>query len=111
MEQKALRYNKGKLRFDLIAPEMDLALAKVLTHGCNKYHARNWESGLYAMSYLASCKRHINSWELGEDCDLESNLSHLEHAFTNLGMLITTLKRIPELDDRPSKNKQLCIEH
>ena len=38
-----LRANKGKLRFDLIPPEMDKAVAEVLTQGATKYGDRNWE--------------------------------------------------------------------
>jgi len=32
----AIRYNKGKLRFDLIPPEVDRAYAQVLTYGTEK---------------------------------------------------------------------------
>jgi len=103
MSDKALRFNEGKLRFDLIAPEMDKALAEILSYGTIKYGDRNWEKKLSAMNYIASAKRHLNSWELGKDNDLESNLSHLKHLFCNIGMLITTLERHPEMDDRPYK--------
>jgi len=105
MENKALRYNQGKLRFDLIAPEMDLALAKVLTYGATKYKDRNWEMGLPITNYLASAKRHLNKFELGEDIDEESGLKHIECLFTNIGMLLTTLERFNNLDDRPCNDK------
>lgn len=96
----AIRNSKGKLRLDLITPEMETALGEILTMGADKYGDRNWEKGIDYMSYIGSCKRHMNAWLRGEDNDKESGFNHIKHAMTNLGMLITTIERYPELDDR-----------
>ena len=36
-EVKGMKFDEGKLRFDLIPPEIELYLAEVLTYGANKY--------------------------------------------------------------------------
>jgi len=79
------RKNSGKLRFDLIPPEADRALAQILTMGVAKYSERNWETGdaKFALGCLASLKRHLNEWELGNLLDEESGYSHLKHVLWN----------------------------
>jgi hypothetical protein len=98
----AVRNSNNKLRMDLITPEMESALAEVLTFGANKYGDRNYEKGIPVMNYIGSCKRHLNAFLRGIDIDTDSKIEHIKLAFTNLGMLITTLERFPELDDRPA---------
>jgi len=99
----------GKLRFDLIPPEYDLAFAEVATFGIEKLRKlgvkapeRNWERGLPLVSdHLAAIKRHINQWELGNDIDDESHFNHLQHALWHLGAMVTMVKRgRTDLDDR-----------
>ena len=46
MEDKGLRFNDGKSRYDLITPFALEQLAKVLTKGAEKYAERNWELGM-----------------------------------------------------------------
>jgi hypothetical protein len=105
---------KGKLRFDLIPPEMDLAYAEVSTFGIEKLirHGvkspeRNWEKGLPIVgAALASIKRHINRYELGEDYDPESGMHHMYHALWWAAGIVTMVKRgRKDLDDRPSIRK------
>lgn len=100
------RKNKGKIRFDLIPPEADLAMALVLTKGVAKYDARNWEKGMPMVEgMVASLKRHLNAWEFGEDYDRESNLLHMAHVLTNAAFLVALQMRpAPDrFDDRPHK--------
>jgi len=101
----AQRKNIGKPRFDLITPEMDLAMAEVLTMGAAKYADRNWEKGIpYVAGLVASLKRHLNAFELGEDLDPESGLLHSSHILTNAAFLVTFQKRKrDDLDDRLSE--------
>jgi hypothetical protein len=107
---KAFKDKAGKLRFDLIPPEMDLAYAEVATFGIQKLknHGvenpdRNWESGLFFLAdHLAATKRHMNCWERGIDLDHESNLCHLKHALWHIAAIITLIERgKSEFDDRP----------
>ena len=96
-----LRYNKGKLRYDLVNPLAHRDMVKVLTYGANKYFDRNWENGLSWTSVLASLKRHISAFEMGEDYDKETGLLHIAHAACNLHFLNTFYYTFPQGDDRP----------
>jgi len=106
---KPYKEKAGKLRFDLIPPEFDLAFAEVATFGIQKLHQlgvhgpdRNWEKGLLLVAdHLAAIKRHINQWERGIDLDEESHFNHLQHALWHLGAMVTMVKRgRTDLDDR-----------
>ena len=102
----------GKLRFDLIPPELSLAYAEVATFGIEKLKSlgvekpeRNWEKGLKLVEdHLAAAHRHINKWERGIDLDEESGLLHLKHAMWHIAGMITQIERgRTDLDDRASK--------
>lgn len=95
-----LRYNQGKLRYDLICPEQLKGLASVYTYGANKYAPQNWRKGQAWSTVLASLKRHIASFEQGEDYDAESKCLHMSHAMWNCGELISFGKFYPQGDDR-----------
>jgi len=69
--EEGLRYNKGKLRYDLINPIAQRGLVAVLTKGASKYAERNWEKGMKWSKVLASMKRHIAAFELGKDYDID----------------------------------------
>lgn len=80
---KARRYNKGKIRLELIPPEFEYELARVYTMGAEKYTLRdeegnvldkgddNWKKGLDWREVLGSVKRHINAFQMGEDYDMD----------------------------------------
>lgn len=106
---KPFKQKDGKLRFDLIPPEMDLAFAEVATFGIDKLKKcgienpdRNWEAGLKLVSdHLAAMKRHVNKWERGIDNDEESGILHLNHALWHIAAMVTMIKRgRTDLDDR-----------
>lgn len=79
----------GKLRFDLIPPEVETALAEVLTFGANKYTDDGWRTVPNAEKrYTAALGRHLNAAKRGETFDPESNLTHLQHALCNLAFLV-----------------------
>lgn len=98
-----LRYNQGKLRYDLVEPRAFEDFVQVLTDGANKYFDRNWESGLSWSSVLASLKRHIAAIEKGEDYDPESGRLHIAHAACNVHFLNTFYHTFPQGDDRPKR--------
>ena len=97
------RYNKGKLRYDLVHPKAHADMVEVLTAGANKYFDRNWENGLSWTSVLASLKRHIAAIEDGEDYDTETKLLHVAHAACNIHFLNAFYHDFPQGDDRPKK--------
>jgi hypothetical protein len=92
----------GKLRFDLIPPEVLIALAEVYTFGMMKYAARNWENGLLLEEHHgAAMMRHFTQWRMRKDYDPESALNHLKHALFHLAAMITQIERgRTDLDDR-----------
>ena len=100
---KGLRFNQGKLRYDLVEPRAHRDMVEVLTDGAIKYHDRNWEKGLTWTSVLASLKRHIAAIEAGEDRDPESKRLHIAHAACNVHFLNAFYYTFPQGDDRPKR--------
>ena len=98
-----LRFNKGKLRYDLVNPKAHQDMVEVLTDGANKYFARNWENGLSWSSTIASLKRHLSAIEKGEDFDPESGRLHIAHAACNVHFLNAFYYIFPQGDDRPKR--------
>jgi hypothetical protein len=97
-----VKHDQGKLRLDLITPEMHRALGEVLTFGSKKYGDRNWEAGIDQDRLHAACQRHLLAWREGsEGTDPESGLPHLYHAFCTLGMMLTLEKRCISRENKP----------
>lgn len=98
---------EGRGRFDLIPPELILALAIHYENGAKKYADRNWEKGIPFSSLMNSTKRHINKLEFGlRDED------HICAAIWNLAAMLTFIERgrtdlidIPALQDAYVKEK------
>lgn len=99
-EDKALRYDKDKIRLDLISPNASNELAKVLTFGAQKYAAWNWSKGMKWSRVIGSLKRHLNAIERGEDYDKETGCLHSAHVMCNAMFLTDYYKIYPEGDDR-----------
>jgi hypothetical protein len=95
-----LRFNEGKLRYDLVHPAAHEGMVKVLTKGSVKYTPRNWEKGLSWLSVVASLKRHLAAFEKGEDYDPETGLLHVDHLQCNAHFLSAYYKSAPQFDDR-----------
>jgi hypothetical protein len=98
---KGMRLNAGKLRYDLLEPFAIQELVRVFTKGSEKYEANNWLNG--GMDYskmLASLKRHIAAFELGEDIDPETGCYHMAQAAWNALGIVSYSKWFPENDDR-----------
>ncbi len=106
MKIKDLRFNEGKLRYDLVHPKAHEGMVKVLTKGAEKYAPRNWEKGMYWSKVIASLKRHLASIEKGEDVDSETGLLHADHLQCNAHFLSAYYDIAPHFDDRPIKSIQ-----
>lgn len=94
------KYDTGKPRFDLVSPEWEEGLARVMAYGAVKYADRNWEKGIDVSRCYAALRRHLSAFICGEDIDPESGLPHLMHAQANLMFLWAMPKIHPERDDR-----------
>lgn len=101
ISKKGIKFDKDKIRIDLIPPELIEELGKVLTHGAKKYKPRNWEEGMSWTRIFAALQRHLWAWLSKETMDKDSKLSHLSHAVCNLAFLIAYEKRNIGEDDRP----------
>jgi uncharacterized HAD superfamily protein len=95
-----LRYNTGKLRYDLLHPTAQEGIVRVLTKGAEKYAPRNWERGMNWSTVIASMKRHIAAIEAGEDYDPETGELHIDHVQCNAHFLSAYYKIYPQGDDR-----------
>jgi hypothetical protein len=100
---EALRYNDGKLRYDLLHPYAIEQLAEIFTFGAKKYAPNNWQKGMPWSKILASLKRHLAAIERGEDYDPESGLLHSAHVEWNAHALTAYYKIYPQGDDRNHK--------
>lgn len=100
MSRKALRYNQGKLPYELLPAYPVEVLVKVYQYGTNKYAPRNWEKGNeYSINYGA-LMRHLQKWWQGEDLDPESGLPHLAHVAWGTFALLEYERRGVGTDDR-----------
>jgi hypothetical protein len=98
---EGIKFDGGKIRYDLLSPEFLEETAKVLTFGAQKYGDRNWELGMDWHRPFGALMRHLWSWWRGEDYDQESGLHHLSHAACNLQFLVTYAIRNKGRDTRP----------
>ena len=95
-----LRFNEGKLRYDLVNPYGHMEMVKVLTAGAQKYEERNWEKGMPWSKVIASLKRHYEAIERGEDYDKETGELHASHLACNAHFLASYYHIYPQGDDR-----------
>lgn len=98
---QGVRYDEGKLRYDLVPALAQKEYVKVLTKGAEKYADRNWEKGMKWSRVLASLKRHLAAIELGEDRDPETGLLHSAHIMCNAAFITQYYHTYPQGDDRP----------
>lgn len=76
--------DQDKLRFDLILPEFEEAMAHVLTHGAKEYGANNWQKVDDAKArYTGALQRHLNQWRKGYMYDLDSDCNNLAQIAVN----------------------------
>lgn len=96
-----MKYDSGKLRYDLVPPEALEEITRVLGFGATKYADRNWENGINYGRVFGACMRHLWAWWRGEDNDSETGISHLAHAGCCIFFLLTYTKRdMGRFDDR-----------
>lgn len=96
---EGVKYDSEKLRFDLIPPEAEHALAAVLTFGAKKYAPDNWRKIKdIPERYRGALRRHLNALQLGEARDSESGLPHSWHALACLAFIVADSfrKHVPD---------------
>lgn len=83
-----LKFDVGKLRYDLIPTEATKALAEILTYGAKKYKPNNWKHCEDTERYIAALMRHLEAHRSGEFYDEESGLLHMAHVLTNAAFMV-----------------------
>ena len=84
-----LKYDAGKLRYDLVPPHAIKAIADVLTYGADKYAPNSWQTVSDGETrYTAAMMRHFEAYREGEELDPETGKSHLSHCLCNLAFLL-----------------------
>lgn len=91
-----MKFDTGKLRFDLIPSSWSSGDAEVLTFGAKRYKPNNWRNVEDIGRYIAALERHLNDFkkaiEFGDSdklIDSDSGLHHMKHLRTNAGFLLT----------------------
>lgn len=83
------KHDSGKPLMGAVPPNAQLAVARVLTFGAEKYGRDNWRQVEDAETrYLDAALRHINACQRGEAVDPESGESHLAHAVCSLMFML-----------------------
>jgi hypothetical protein len=101
LAKEGVKFDSGKLRMDLLPPDVLEALAQILTDGAVKYGNRNWERGMAWSRPYAALMRHLLAFWGGQDIDPESGHPHLWHVMTNAAFLVAYQQREIGEDDRP----------
>ena len=83
IEEKALRYNEGKLKWGLVNFNSLKPLVKVLMFGANKYSPNNWMKNMSLKEIEESSFRHLTAIMDGEMYDKESGELHIGHLMCN----------------------------
>lgn len=78
-----VRFDSGKLRYDLLPPDGMDALVDVYTQGAKKYADRNWEKGMNWSRIIGSLLRHTFKFMSGETHDKETGCHHMAMAAWN----------------------------
>lgn len=97
---EGIKHDIGKVRLDLIPPELLFSVGDILTFGASKYSERNWESGMKWSRVYGALMRHLWKWWSGDSIDDETRKSHLWHAGCCIAFLITYEARKIGEDDR-----------
>jgi len=110
---KGLKYDNGKLRWDLLPLRTIKSIVTVLTYGVKKYKPNSWQNIENAEDrYYASLLRHLESYRSGTTIDKESKLPHIYHVFCNIMFLVYLYDKknnrsdIKCLEDKKTKQKQ-----
>lgn len=102
------KWDKGKIRYELVPLSAIEALGKVLTFGATRYGDETWRLLPKANDrYYAATLRHLFAYRNGEYLDKDSGMPHLFHALTNIAFLIEL--KLSEQKDASKENIQLDL--
>lgn len=89
-----VKFDAGKLDYTLVPWDGLEEIVKVLEFGAKKYARDNWRHVEGAETrYMAAAFRHLVAYQMHNDVDPETGLSHLAHAGCCLLFLLALEKR------------------
>jgi hypothetical protein len=89
LQTEGVKADTGKPPMGLLPWPALVEVAKVLEHGANKYERYNWLKGMAWSRLYDAALRHLSAWIQGQDCDEETDLSHLSHCACCILFLLT----------------------
>lgn len=92
-EEKAMRFNEGKLQWSLVDFDSLEDMVRVLEFGAKKYSVNNWKKPMSTVKIIESMLRHTFFILKGELIDQESKLPHVAHIQCNAMFLAYHLKK------------------
>lgn len=102
------KWDKGKIRYELVPLSAIEALGKVLTFGAARYGDETWRLLPKAKDrYYAATLRHLFAYRNGEYLDNDSGMPHLFHALANIAFLIEL--KLSEQKDASKDNIKLDL--
>jgi hypothetical protein len=97
MNDRGLKLDDGKLRYDLLDDNAEAEKVAVLSYGAVKYEPHNWKHLQDAVDrYYSAFRRHTVARRSGEVLDPETRLHHLAHAACCLDFLLGIELATPE---------------
>lgn len=85
---EGLKYDKDKIRMELVPLSVVESIAKVLTYGAKKYADNSWkELPDFWNRYKGALLRHLTAIDKGELIDEESGLDHIDQVLCNAAFL------------------------
>jgi hypothetical protein len=86
---KDMKYDKGKIRMELLPMDCLEKIAEVLTYGATKYKDNSWQTVKNSYErYCGSLLRHFTAMRCGKKIDEESGLLHSAHLACNAIFLL-----------------------
>jgi hypothetical protein len=102
--EKAMRFNKGKLKWTLVHFKSLEPLVKVLQFGAEKYAPRNWQKPMELEDILDSAQRHLSEMIDGKTHDEESKQLIAGHVLCNMMFYIYHYNKLLE------QEREVCKE-
>lgn len=95
------KFDTGKPLIGAIPPHAELAVARVMTFGAQKYARDNWRKiDDIPTRYMDAALRHLNAVRRGETVDPESGEHHLAHAACCILFMLDVVEAVNAQTDR-----------
>ena len=108
LNKKFKKYDEGKEKYTMI-PQLALKqVAKVFTHGADKYGDFNYSKQCDVLRYIDAMQRHTNQYLTGEDMD-ESGVHHLACVAANALMALDGILNETMIDNRNKAYESISI--